>query len=123
MIEHGEPITPELLSKLSPFRTQHINCFGGYLVDLERKRLRLDCARAERQPTIAATQKTSPIQKVRNQMAVFLTIPGRPSFPCPMPETFPSKLRSALRSSGNAGAGVAGHAACMFWVISRVATP
>lgn len=29
-------ITPELLARLSPYRTIHINPFGDYIMDLER---------------------------------------------------------------------------------------
>jgi len=66
MIEKGEPITPELLAKLSPFRTRHINRFGDYLLDLERKLLRLDYARTLNvQPIIVPAPDTvvTPIRK------------------------------------------------------------
>ncbi|MBS0193278.1 MAG: Tn3 family transposase [Proteobacteria bacterium] len=65
MIEKGEPITPELISTLSPFRTQHINRFGDYLVDLDRKLLRLDATRELKvQPVVVPFKKKDTPPKI-----------------------------------------------------------
>ena len=36
LIEEGFPIDADLLRSLSPYRTEHINRFGKYRVDLEK---------------------------------------------------------------------------------------
>jgi TnpA family transposase len=36
LIAEGVDITPEIISQLSPYRTEHINRFGIYLLDLEK---------------------------------------------------------------------------------------
>jgi len=37
LIGEGYDITPEILSQLSPYRTEHINRFGAYLLNLARE--------------------------------------------------------------------------------------
>lgn len=37
MIEEGKPVTPQLISKLSPYIRQHIRRFGQYTLDMEDK--------------------------------------------------------------------------------------
>jgi len=37
MIEEGKPVTPKLISKLSPYIRQHIRRFGQYTLDMEDK--------------------------------------------------------------------------------------
>jgi len=35
--EEGEDITKDILARLSPYRTAHINRFGDYTLDMGRK--------------------------------------------------------------------------------------
>ena len=37
MQEEGWPISEEILAGLAPYRTEHINRFGDYTLDLERE--------------------------------------------------------------------------------------
>jgi hypothetical protein len=37
LAEEGIQITPDILASLSPYRTSHINRFGDYTLDLQRK--------------------------------------------------------------------------------------
>ena len=37
MADEGYPVTPELISRLSPYVRQHIRRFGQYVLDMEDK--------------------------------------------------------------------------------------
>lgn len=37
MQEEGGPINEEILAGLAPYRTEHINRFGDYTLDLDRR--------------------------------------------------------------------------------------
>jgi hypothetical protein len=37
LLEEGQPVDLEALSALSPYRTEHINRFGNYVINPDRK--------------------------------------------------------------------------------------
>jgi hypothetical protein len=66
--EKRHPIDAEVLKSLSPYRREHINRFGDYLLDLLRPVLPLD-------PTIDFQFKSA----AKPRCGGFLTNPGQPS--------------------------------------------
>ena len=37
LVEKGHPVTPEMVSRMSPYQTRHIRRFGQYVLDMEHK--------------------------------------------------------------------------------------